>query len=97
MKKRFLIILIVLMSIALTGIVIVQLLWINNAVNVKEKLFDRAVNEAMNSVVEKIEIKESANIICKTIFFDTLINNKPKILKTSIRKIYGDNDPLVIL
>ncbi|MBT6685178.1 MAG: HAMP domain-containing histidine kinase [Bacteroidetes bacterium] len=96
MKKGFLIILIVLMSVALTGIVIVQLLWINNATEVKEKLFDRAVNEALNSVIEKIEIKESANIICKSILNDTLIYSEPALMKKKIRRKTLEKDTVCL-
>ncbi len=49
------------MSISLIGIIIVQLFWIKNAIKEKEELFDRAVNEALRSTVERLETKEALN------------------------------------
>jgi two-component system phosphate regulon sensor histidine kinase PhoR len=63
MKRRTLIGIIILMSISLIGIILVQLMWIRNAIDVKEKQFDRSVNEAMNQVVQRLEKNENILVI----------------------------------
>ena len=52
MKEKNLKIIIGLMSIALLGLIAVQLYWMKNAIELEEKLFDYNVNDAMNSVVK---------------------------------------------
>jgi len=55
MKRKFFGYLIALMFISLVGIIAVQLLWIKNAISVKEEQFDRTVYEALKLTVIKIE------------------------------------------
>ncbi len=43
------------MAISLTGIISVQLIWIKNAVNVRNELFNRSVNEALQQTVARLE------------------------------------------
>ena len=43
------------MAISLIGIIVVQFLWIRNAIEVKEKQFDRAVKDALVEIVEKFD------------------------------------------
>ncbi len=62
MSKKLLIFTIVLMSIALTGIITVQLFWIRNAVKQNEHKFDQKVNDALVDVVKKLENKEIAHV-----------------------------------
>jgi len=63
MNKKIIILVIVIISIALVGLVGIQLYWIKNALAVKEANFDRSVNEAMTNVVYKLEKLEVANSI----------------------------------
>lgn len=59
MNKKLIILIIVLMSVALIGLMSIQVYWIRNAILVKEAGFVRSVNEAVSNVVlrlEKIEI-----------------------------------------
>jgi len=63
MNKKIIILVIVIISIALVGLVGIQLYWIKNALAVKEANFDRSVNEAMTNVVYKLEKLEVANRI----------------------------------
>jgi len=60
MKEKSLKIIIGLMSIALLGLIAVQIYWIKNAIELEKKLFDYNVNDAMHSVVKKISQHESA-------------------------------------
>jgi len=55
MNKRIFTGLIALMGISILGIVIVQLVWMNNAIRVKNEMFDRSVNEALNSTTNRLE------------------------------------------
>jgi two-component system phosphate regulon sensor histidine kinase PhoR len=57
-RKSFALILI-LMSISLLGIILVQLFWIKNAVEVKTEQFKRSVNDAMSDVVLQLEKNEN--------------------------------------
>jgi two-component system phosphate regulon sensor histidine kinase PhoR len=63
MKEKKLKIIIGLMSVALLGLIAVQIYWIKNAIELEEKLFDYNVNDAMHSVVKKISQHESADYI----------------------------------
>ena len=55
MNKKIFALLIALMGISILGIVIVQLVWMNNAIRVKNELFDRSVNEALTSTTNRLE------------------------------------------
>jgi len=63
MKEKKLKIIIGLMSVALLGLIAVQIYWIENAIELEEKLFDYNVNDAMQSVVKKISQHESADYV----------------------------------
>ncbi|PCJ85568.1 MAG: hypothetical protein COA57_07430 [Flavobacteriales bacterium] len=75
MHQKFIRILIISITVALIGLVGVQLYWINNAVSLKEEEFLRNVNEALLTVVDKLEKKETieklrAHQIGRFLFFD---------------------------
>jgi signal transduction histidine kinase len=59
---------IVLMSIALVGIISLQLYWILHDIRIKEQQFDQSVNQAMNAIVDRIETKEAINILQDRVF-----------------------------
>ena len=63
MNKRIIIGLVVLMGISLLGIVAVQLYWFNNSVAVRNELFDRSVNEAMNKAVRRLQTGQDLKVI----------------------------------
>ncbi len=58
-----------LMSIALLGIIAIQLLWIQNAIKVKEAQFDQAAFEAMNDAIIKVESYDAAKYISSNVKF----------------------------
>jgi two-component system phosphate regulon sensor histidine kinase PhoR len=62
-NKRIIISLIVLMGFSLLGIIAVQFYWFNNLVKVRNELFDRSVNEAMNKAVRRLETGHDLKII----------------------------------
>lgn len=51
------------MGISLLGIVAVQVYWFNNSVTVRNELFDRSVNDAMNKAVRRLETGNDLKII----------------------------------
>ncbi len=55
MKKNIISGVILLMAISLVGIIIVQFFWIKNAIEIKEKQFDRTVNDALTEIVKKFD------------------------------------------
>ncbi len=58
-KKTFTLILI-LMSIALTGIITMQALWVNNAIKIQEKQFEQNIFSAMKNIISTLETKSVA-------------------------------------
>jgi two-component system phosphate regulon sensor histidine kinase PhoR len=55
MNRRIILITIVAMTIALIGLMVIQIYWIQSASSIKEANFRRSVNEAMARVVAKVE------------------------------------------
>ncbi len=61
MNKKLIILIIVLMSVALLGLMSIQVYWIRNAIIVKQAGFVRSVNEAISTVVLRLEKIEMVN------------------------------------
>ncbi len=57
MKKKIFIIIIILMSIALSGIIVVQIMWVKNAVKIKEKQFEQNVFASFKNIIPKLATK----------------------------------------
>jgi len=88
MSKKLLIFVIVLVSIALGGIIYVQLYYIKNAYDQNETHFDEKVNAALNDLVDKLEQKETVDIIHEEL-------SSPKKKVRPIRKPKSDVDIFV--
>lgn len=54
---------VVTMSLALLGIVLVQVYWIQNTIHQKEEIFSFQVNEALNKVADKVETNIAATVL----------------------------------
>ncbi len=67
MKKYGLHFLVVFMTISLIGIIVVQLFWIKNAILVKEAEYEKNIREAINNVIDEIDIKQTAVFITKNL------------------------------
>ena len=78
MNRRFVILTIIIMTIALTGLMGIQIYWIRNASQVKEATFRRSVNEAITRVVVKIERLEKRKSLEKS-RPDGLLNINPHL------------------
>ncbi|MHC1706680.1 MAG: sensor histidine kinase [Bacteroidales bacterium] len=63
MKKKWLTLLLVFGTMAMAGIILVQLLWIRNAVKVSEDQFDQTVSTALKQVADKLEKKEAIEFL----------------------------------
>ena len=75
MKPKIIRYIILLMSLSLVGIVIMQFIWIMNAVKINEEQFGRNVYTALNELVNRIETDETCKIISKNVYS---INAKSK-------------------
>jgi len=61
-----------LMGISILGIITVQLVWMNNALKVKNELFNRGVNEALTNTVRKLEDIHNFQVVSNIAFDDTV-------------------------
>ena len=102
MKRRYIWILIVLMTFALMGLILVQFKWIQNAIKIERKKFDLLVEKSLSEVVQKISEHETVlNIQNETVSFSTK-NDPYKISDHSDRKLFDSsaqiiNKPLYIV
>jgi two-component system, OmpR family, phosphate regulon sensor histidine kinase PhoR len=55
------------MSISLVGIIVVQLFWINNAIEVKEAEYEENVRDALENIITKIERKNAVIFISENL------------------------------
>ena len=65
MNKKNIQLITILVSLALIGLILIQLYWIKNAYSLKEQHFEQNVNEALNSIVGKMEKASTAAKITK--------------------------------
>lgn len=56
------------MTVALIGIISLQLYWIFHDIKIKEQQFDQSVSQAMNAIVDRIETNEAMNILNERVF-----------------------------
>ena len=59
---------IALMSLALIGVIGLQVYWILHDIRLKEQQFDQTVNQAMNAIVDRIETNEAMNLVHERVF-----------------------------
>jgi two-component system phosphate regulon sensor histidine kinase PhoR len=77
MNKKLFAGIIVLMGISILGIITVQLIWMNNAIRVKNELFNRSVNEALNNTVNKLEDIQHFRIVSHLAFDKNIAPDPP--------------------
>jgi two-component system phosphate regulon sensor histidine kinase PhoR len=70
MNKKVFTVLIVLMGISILGIIAVQLVWMNNAIRVKNEMFNRSVNEALYQTVNRLEDIHNFGVVNEMVFND---------------------------
>ncbi len=62
------------MGISILGIIAVQLVWMNNAIRVKNEMFKRSVNEALHQTVTRLEDIHNFGVVNHMIFSDDSLN-----------------------
>ncbi|NCB06662.1 MAG: hypothetical protein EOM73_00690, partial [Bacteroidia bacterium] len=72
MNKKIITGLLILMGISISGIIAVQLVWLNHAIGVKNELFSRSVNEALNNTVNKLENIHHFTVMNQMVFTDSI-------------------------
>ncbi|MFO7852080.1 MAG: sensor histidine kinase [Bacteroidota bacterium] len=82
MKRWKLIGLISLMLLSLTGIIWVQIIWINNAVKVRNDLFSRSVFNSLNSTARKIESSRQMAFYEQMMIADSLLQSQANEMQT---------------
>jgi len=68
MNKKIFTGLIILMGISILGIIAVQLVWMNNAIRVKNEMFSRGVNEALLRTVSRLEDMHNLAVVNDMMF-----------------------------
>ncbi|WP_297099667.1 sensor histidine kinase KdpD [uncultured Draconibacterium sp.] len=68
MNKKLFTGLIILMGISILGIIAVQLVWMNNAIRVKNEMFERGVNQAMQQTVSRLEDLHNLGVVNEMVF-----------------------------
>lgn len=91
MKKKFIYILIGVITSALLGFVAIQFYWINSAIALKEEEFNRDVKSALYSVINKIEKIESLNRVQTYKANQKLFNDKAALLYSSLSPYNKDS------
>ena len=83
MNKKFLNISIVMVSLALIGLILIQMYWIRHAISLKEQQFDQGVAEALSNVVKSLERREALSVVrgfgAQTVRFNQLAQLERKI------------------
>lgn len=68
MNKKLFTGLIVLMGISILGIIAVQLVWMNNAIKVKNEMFERGVSQALQQTVNRLEDLHNLEVVNEMVF-----------------------------
>ena len=63
MNRRTIWVLIILMTLSLTGLIFVQAFWIRNAITIKESQFDQLVSNSLTVATQNLQKKEAVKLI----------------------------------
>jgi len=72
MNKKWFTGIVILMGVSILGIIAVQLVWMNNAIKIKNELFSRSVSDAMNNTVRKLEDLHNFGVVNRMVFHDSI-------------------------
>ena len=86
MKRQLISLLIVIISFALTGLILVQSYWIGNAYVIKEQQFEHLADVAISTVVDKIQEDEFFNRVLAIIDEDPSIESFPLTMRSRFRE-----------
>ncbi|MDP4183900.1 MAG: HAMP domain-containing sensor histidine kinase [Bacteroidota bacterium] len=84
MNKRIIEGLIVLMGVGIFGVIIVQIIWMNNALKIRNELFTRSVNEALTTSVGKLESQN--NLMLARQMMRPSVSSPEKVIASSTQK-----------
>ncbi|WP_372773185.1 sensor histidine kinase [Mangrovibacterium sp.] len=90
MSKQTFSYIIILMGLSIVGIILVQIVWINNAIEVRNDLFNRSINEVLNRAAERLEDEQNFRIFTRADGADSLQRvkrNSPPLPRRQIRMI----------
>jgi len=87
MKKRTILLIIISMSVALLGLIGIQIFWIRNAISLQEVNFDRGVSEAVTSAIYRFNKIETTRRIIAQQQRNVQLNQYYRILD-SLNRVY---------
>ena len=87
MKRKLIHILIGLLSVSIAGIIAVQIIWINNAIRVKDELFARNAAEALQNTVKRMENFHDFTMINRMAFPDSAVFINRNIILPAARGV----------
>ena len=62
------------MGISILGIIAVQLVWMNNAIKVKNEMFNSSVSQAIHQTVNRLEDIHNFGVVNEMIFADDSVH-----------------------
>ena len=74
MNKKWLSLIILFICISLAGIIVVQYLWIRNAMEIRESQFSQRVNDALGNAVTRLETNENMSLLSSRLISDSILN-----------------------
>jgi signal transduction histidine kinase len=89
MKRKFILWLTLMLSIALLGIVLVQFLWIRRAFNENEQRFDRNVSEVLDKVADRLAKQENLDVLSKRM--EIVYSDEKGRVKSEERKVKSES------
>ena len=95
MKKKYIYVLIGIITTALIGLVAIQIYWIDNAVKLKEEDFNRNVRSALFTVANKLEKIDAVNRIKAHQKGQQLFNQKINKLNSTLQNNNFDTTSLI--
>jgi two-component system, OmpR family, phosphate regulon sensor histidine kinase PhoR len=79
--------LIILMGISIIGIIIVQLIWMDNAIRLRNEQFDRSVSDALHQTVSRLEKIHDITVISHLAFPDSMVHYSVRSLPSGSPRI----------
>lgn len=74
MNKKLLSLIILFICLSLAGIIVVQYLWIRNAMGIREEQFNQRVNDALGKAITRLETNENMSLLSSRLISDSIIN-----------------------
>lgn len=72
MNKKWLSFIILFICLSLAGIIVVQYLWIRNAMAIRETQFNQRVNDALGNAVSRLETNENMSLLSSRLISDSI-------------------------